>query len=141
MSNVPIPGTESIRTSSLMTVEGPVSLSVQSGPGEPHVRRLQYPRGRKGTEHREGTLYPTPSHTPKREDGVPDRRVGFTRCRPGKPGSPWALLVSSSPGGAVFRCEFLLGDAEFRHRRLEVVVLEFLRWNTSVLFDLLGLPL
>ena len=52
-----------------------------------------------------------------------------------------SLFVSARAGGAVFCCEFLLGDVEFRHRRLEVVVLEFLWRDPGVLFDLLGLGL
>ena len=51
------------------------------------------------------------------------------------------LLFSASPGGTVFFREFLLGDIEFCHCGFEVFVLEFLRWDSSVLFDLLGLAL
>jgi hypothetical protein len=66
-----------------------------------------------------------------------DCRLGASvpRCRGVR------LLVSASPSGAVFFCEFLFGDIEFRHRRFEILVFEFLRWNTGVLFDLPGVAL
>jgi len=55
--------------------------------------------------------------------------------------APSFVLLFACAGGAVFVREFLLGDAKFDHRRFEVVVFEFLRRNTSVLLDLLGLAL
>ena len=87
-----------------------------------------------------------PRHGP-RHDGPPPRlpyastfdalrhRKAITRC------GAVSLLVRASPGGAVFYCEFLIGDVEVRHRRFEILVLELLGWDTSVLFDLLGLAL
>ena len=60
-----------------------------------------------------------PPSAPGRRFRALRRREAVTRC------AAVPLLVSASPGGAVFCREFLLGDVEVRHRRFEIVVLEF----------------